>query len=109
MAIEPLQDNNVDGLIANTMEGIQQISSSIHKSKKVRIDYSNQHSVYKLPVLDTELWLETRNGNLQIRYSHYAKRRASKTTNTAIVDRQRQFQYSYSKFRETDEVDVSHM
>ncbi|CAI9736119.1 Hypothetical predicted protein [Octopus vulgaris] len=75
----PPQESTVDIVIeTNTMESIQQIANSIHQSIKVTIDYPTKHPNHRLPVLDTELWLEIVKNKTQILHSYYAKPMASK-------------------------------
>ena len=60
-----------------TMERVQIIANSIHPSIRLTIDYPSAHSNNRLPVLDTELWIEEIEVDgikkLQILHSHYMK------------------------------------
>lgn len=55
------------------MGSTQRIDNAIHQSIKVTIDYPDKHSKYRLPVLNTVLWLETKNNKVHILHYDYAK------------------------------------
>ena len=65
-----------------TMTRLQQIANSIHPSIKVTVDFPSNHPNGRMPILDTEQWIENvKIGNYfkpQICHSHYSKRMASK-------------------------------
>ena len=65
-----------------TMRKLQQIANSIHPSIKVTVDFPSNHQNGRMPILDTEQWIENVEiGNTikpQICHSHYSKPMASK-------------------------------
>ena len=64
------------------MEKIKVIANSIHENISVKVDYPSNHPNKRLPILDTEMWIEEIdvNGTLkhQILYSYYEKEMSSK-------------------------------
>ena len=64
------------------MEKIKIIANSIHPSISVKVDYPSNQPNKRLPILDTEMWIEKVcvNGELkhQILYSYYEKEMSSK-------------------------------
>ena len=65
-----------------TMERIKVIANSMHKSIQVKVDYPSKHQNKRMPILDTEMWLEEVEvkGIMkhQILYSYYEKEMSSK-------------------------------
>ena len=64
------------------MEKIKNIANSIHESISVKVDYPSNHENKRLPILDTEMWIEQVNvkgvSKPQILYSYYEKEMSSK-------------------------------
>ena len=64
------------------MEKIKVIAHSIHESISVEVDYPSNHPNKRLPILDTEMWIEEIDVNgtpkHQILYSYYEKEMSSK-------------------------------
>ena len=64
------------------MTRLWQIANSIHPSIKVKVDFPSNHPNGRMPILDTEQWIENVNiGNSfepQICHLHYSKPMASK-------------------------------
>ena len=60
-----------------TMKELQKIGNQIHPSIQVTVDYPSNNTNGRMPVLDTEHWLEEveRNGakRVQVMHSHYSK------------------------------------
>ena len=75
------------------MERIKLIANSIHKSISVKVDYPSNHPNKRLPILDTEMWIEKIevNGVMkhQILYSYYEKEMSSKY----LIHKTSAFQY----------------
>ena len=65
-----------------TMKKLQEIGNSIHPSIQLTIDYASNNENGRIPILDTEQWIENVEvGNEikpQIIHSHYTKPMASK-------------------------------
>ena len=59
------------------MKELQKIGNQIHPSIQVTVDYPTNYTNGRMPVLDTEHWLEEveRNGakRVQVMHSHYSK------------------------------------
>ena len=66
----------------STMKMVQHIANSIHESIQVTIDFPSNHENGRMPVLDTEQWMEKVNVNgamkNQVLHSHYMKKISSK-------------------------------
>ena len=64
------------------MEKVKGIANSIHSSIKVKVDYPTLHANQRIPILDTEMWIEEVEINgikkHQILYSYYEKEMSSK-------------------------------
>ena len=64
------------------MEKIKEVANSIHSSITVKVDYPSLHVNNRLPILDTEMWIEEVEVNgrrrHQILYSYYEKEMACK-------------------------------
>ena len=78
-AIETDVDENKE---EKTMKKLQEIANSIHASIKVTTDFPSNHENGRMPILDTEQWIENvKIGNIvkpQILHSHYSKSMTSK-------------------------------
>ena len=65
-----------------TMKRLQEIGNSIHPSIQLTVDYPSNHANGRMPVLDTEQWIERieveGEQKHQILHSHYTKEMASK-------------------------------
>ena len=65
-----------------TMKTLQEIGNRIHPSIKVTVDFPSNHENGRMPILDTEQWIENiQVGDVikpQILHSHYSKPMASK-------------------------------
>ena len=65
-----------------TMKKLQEVGNAIHPSIQLTVDYPSNHENGRMPVLDTEQWIEKVDvdGELkeQIMHSHYMKGMASK-------------------------------
>ena len=78
-----------------TMKKLQEIGNSIHPSIQTTVDYPSNNPNGRMPVLDTEHWLEEiekTNGEkkMQVVHSHYSKPMASNQVinkNSAISER----------------------
>ena len=83
-AIPPDDDTEVDQQQADkrTMTKLQEIANNIHPSIQLKIDYPSNHKNNRLPILDTEQWIENIevDGVMkhQILHSHYMKPMANK-------------------------------
>ena len=77
-----------------TMKELQRIGNGIHPSIQVTVDYPSNNTNGRMPVLDTEHWLEEMEVNgtkrTQVIHSHYSKPMANPYVihkNSAISDR----------------------
>ena len=65
-----------------TMKRLQEVGNSIHPSIQLTVDYPSNHENGRMPVLDTEQWIEKIEvkgvQRYQILHSHYSKEMASK-------------------------------
>ena len=75
-------ENENEAREKDIMEKVRDIANSIHKSISVKVDYPSNHTNKRLPILDTEMWIEEIgvNGTMrhQILYSYYEKDMSSK-------------------------------
>eukprot|EP00794_Sanderia_malayensis_P016493 gene16493-18133_t len=66
----------------SAMKMVQNVANSIHESIQVTIDFPSNHENGRMPVLDTEQWIEKVNVNgaikNQVLHSHYMKKISSK-------------------------------
>ena len=64
------------------MKTLKEIANRIHPSIQVKVDYPSNHDSNRLPILDTEQWIEYANIDgvmkAQIIHSHYMKPMANK-------------------------------
>ena len=76
------EEVNIQNREERTTKRLQQIGNSIHRSIRVTVDFSSKHENGRMPILDTEQWIDNvQVGDLikpQILHSHYSKPMASK-------------------------------
>ena len=81
-AVEEDESNKDQPKDERTMKKLLEIGSTIHPSIQLTVDYPSNHANGRMPVLDTEQWIERIqvNGTLkeQVLHSHYTKEMASK-------------------------------
>ena len=73
---------NIQNREERTMKRLHQIENSIHWSIRVTLDFPSKHENGRMPILDTEQWIDNvQVGDVikpQILHSHYSKPMASK-------------------------------
>ena len=77
LVVKPIPQENEDEKDKAMMNKIKEIANTIHPNIKVTVDYPSAHHNRRLPVLDTEQWIEEVNVDgiikPQILHSHYIK------------------------------------
>ena len=61
-----------------TMLLIQAVTTHIHPSIRMTIDYPSNHTDGKVPMLDVKMWMTTQEGRTKIMYEHYEKAMVTK-------------------------------
>ena len=61
-----------------TMKLIQSVSSHIHPSIRLTIDYPSNHTNEKVPMLDVNMWIKETEEGRKLVYEHYEKEMTSK-------------------------------
>lgn len=80
----PEDDTNKDQEAdERTMKKLQEIANAIHPSIQLTVDYPSNNENSRIPILDTEQWLETveiqGETKVQLLHSHYSKPMANKS------------------------------
>ena len=77
-----LLDNTNEEAEKIIMGSVKRIANSIHDSIVVKVDFPSLHTNHRLPILDTDMWIQEVEVNgvkkHQILYSYYEKEMASK-------------------------------
>jgi hypothetical protein len=81
-AVKETAENKDEEPDKRTMKKLQEIANSIHPSIQLTIDYPSNNKNGRLPILNTEQWIEDTEVNGQVRrqilYSHFSKPMANK-------------------------------
>ena len=94
IVIELINNDEVENREETTMNKVKEIANSIHESIVVKVDYPSNHESKRLPILDTEMWMEEIeiDGQVktQIMYSFYEKGMSNK----CVIHRESAISYS---------------